>query len=163
MHKVNLALSPLLVVIDPESTMERAWQIMRARRIRHLPVCDGESVVGILSDRDAQRAMRVEMDNYWAFKVQETIFNPEFRVKDFMSWPIECIDEDSPLTDAVDKLITQKISSLLVTKNGRVSGIVTSEDLLRILLKVITKDMRTSGSLAEPIRLTLAALSNSGI
>lgn len=44
------------VTVDPEASVERALEIMLARHFRHLPVMEGESLVGVVSIRDLSRA-----------------------------------------------------------------------------------------------------------
>ncbi len=44
------------VTVGPEASVEQALEIMLARHFRHLPVMDGESVVGVVSIRDLSRA-----------------------------------------------------------------------------------------------------------
>src|SRR5438132_5225063 len=44
------------VSVGPETSVERALEIMLAGHFRHLPVTEGESVVGIVSIRDLSRA-----------------------------------------------------------------------------------------------------------
>jgi CBS domain-containing protein len=44
------------VTVGPETPVERALEIMLAGNFRHLPVVDGERVVGVVSIRDLSRA-----------------------------------------------------------------------------------------------------------
>ena len=44
------------VTVGPEATVEQALEIMLAGHFRHLPVMEGESLVGVVSIRDLSRA-----------------------------------------------------------------------------------------------------------
>jgi len=44
-----------VLCIDPDRTPEEAMSLMTARRVRHLPVVEGRSVVGIISIGDLVR------------------------------------------------------------------------------------------------------------
>ena len=44
------------VTVGPEASVEQALEIMLAGHFRHLPVMDGESLVGVVSIRDLSRA-----------------------------------------------------------------------------------------------------------
>jgi len=46
-----------LVVIDPTWTADQCMALMDEQHIRHLPVLDGKTVVGVISIRDAVRAV----------------------------------------------------------------------------------------------------------
>ena len=44
------------VIVGPEASVEEALEIMLAGHFRHLPVMEGESLVGVVSIRDLSRA-----------------------------------------------------------------------------------------------------------
>ena len=44
------------ITVKPEASVEEALEIMLAGHFRHLPVTDGETLVGIVSIRDVSRA-----------------------------------------------------------------------------------------------------------
>lgn len=46
-----------VVYARPQQAIEDCMSLMTQRRIRHLPVVDGERVIGVLSMRDLARAM----------------------------------------------------------------------------------------------------------
>lgn len=115
-----------LTIVHWLERLEPAYGTARARGIRHLPVADDHgAIIGIISDRDFQRAMDSDTG---AFPLQA-------RVRDFMSWPVQAIDEGSRIADAARMMLDQRISALLVTREQKVVGIVTTEDLLRALLE----------------------------
>jgi CBS domain-containing protein len=49
-------MTPNPVTVGPETSVERALEIMLAGNFRHLPVTEGERVVGVVSIRDLSRA-----------------------------------------------------------------------------------------------------------
>jgi CBS domain-containing protein len=49
---VNEIISPEFVVATPASTIEECMRLMTENRVRHLPVLDGEQLVGIVSIGD---------------------------------------------------------------------------------------------------------------
>ena len=46
-----------LHTVTPVTTLPEALRLTSERGVRHLPVLDGDRLVGILSDRDLKRAM----------------------------------------------------------------------------------------------------------
>ena len=44
-----------LITVDPKTELSRAAELMVSNNIRHLPIVDGENVVGIVSIRDMTR------------------------------------------------------------------------------------------------------------
>ncbi len=43
--------------IGPDETIERCMEVMTERHIRHLPVCDGDHMIGIISIGDVLKAV----------------------------------------------------------------------------------------------------------
>lgn len=53
--RISEVMSTTLRTLDPESSCEEAMLMMQTHGIRHLPVCDGNTLVGFLSLRDLLR------------------------------------------------------------------------------------------------------------
>ncbi len=58
-HVREVMTSPVIVV-GPETTVEEAMAMMTDRRIRHIPVVDGERLVGMISIGDLVRVQSQE-------------------------------------------------------------------------------------------------------
>lgn len=135
-------MSPDLITIGWNEPIERAYARMRAKRVRHLPVLDDRGdVAGILSDRDVQRAMisQVDAPTRQPFPDETIEFDPESRVRDYMSWPAEFADQSTDLRAVAERMVSEKISSLLVSRGDTILGIVTAEDLLKVLIQVLAE------------------------
>jgi CBS domain-containing protein len=122
---VKFEMSKKLITVKWNETLSEAFRLMEEYNIRHLPVLDAyDHLVGILSNRDLQRAMNPQRPG----------FAEGCLVSDFMSWPTITIDENTPIKQVAEGMIDEKISALLVTSGqSNIVGIVTSEDLLRYL------------------------------
>ena len=51
-----------LVKVDPSRTVEECMALMTQRRIRHLPVCEGEKLVGVVSIGDLVKEVIAEQE-----------------------------------------------------------------------------------------------------
>jgi acetoin utilization protein AcuB len=117
---------------------------MKQARVRHLPVVDeNNAIVGILSDRDLLRASKSESLTLGAcasFLGED--LDPEATVSDYMSAPVESVYSDDALKEVVNRMIQERISALMVkdVETQRYVGIITTEDLLRVLLHYLKKD-----------------------
>lgn len=109
-------------IIQPDDTLHTAAQKMRDRDIGFLPVCDGENLMGVLSDRDITiRALADGMD-----------INVMLG-RDLMTAPaIYCFD-DQDVTDAAKLMGENQIRRLVILgrDNERVVGVVSLGDLVR--------------------------------
>jgi len=57
---VRQIMSSPVMTVRPEQTVRECMQIMSEKRFRHLPVVDGEKVVGVLSIGDLVRSVLAE-------------------------------------------------------------------------------------------------------
>lgn len=62
--RVADVMSHELVVVHPEVTVEEAMAIMTERRCRHLPVIEGDDIVGMVSIGDLSRWMSRRQANH---------------------------------------------------------------------------------------------------
>lgn len=116
-----------LITAGMNDRLEDAYAVMRSNNVRHLPVINRKGeVVGIISDRDFQRAMNSDSPEVIDFGYN-TI------VRDFMNSPALTIPHDTELIVVVRKMIDEKISSLLISADDTIIGIISHEDLLRVL------------------------------
>lgn len=112
-----------------------AAAVMQQRRIRHLPVVDGEGrVLGMLSDRDVRTLIG---DPATAFDpVAREGRGRELRVQDAMSRPAITVQSTDSCATASKAFLTHSVSALPVLgEHGRLIGIVSYLDLLRVLAR----------------------------
>lgn len=130
-----------LVKATLDESLESAYLKMKNNRIRHLPVVDGTNlIVGIISDRDLYRGMKPELREWQTVQIENEFtgdFDPQDKVRDYMSWPVKTVSFDSDLRLVIHRMIKEKVSCFLVTHEQRIVGIVTSEDLLRFLYELL--------------------------
>lgn len=105
-----------------------ALRIFRAEGIRHAPVLDGGSLVGIVSERDLLRLLpntvnEMEREEGWSAE--------QARVSAAMTRdPVTCGPNDA-IDEVAGRMLRGKLSCLPVLEEGHLVGIVTSADLFR--------------------------------
>ena len=144
---IQETMSKDLITVGWKETVEAAYHRMQDCRIRHLPVTNERGdVVGILSDRDVQRAMVsiLEKGPGRHPRTETVHFEASSRVRDYMSWPVRFVEKSTDLRTVAQLMIKDKVSSVLVCSGARFVGIATSEDLLKVLVQLLSEP----GSLA---------------
>jgi acetoin utilization protein AcuB len=117
------------VTIDAGATCRAAIDLMKARRIRHLPVVDLDRLVGIVTDRDLRQAV---FDPAIQERLGEALEILESRtVRDVMTWAVISVGPQTGLRQAARLMYEQKIGALPVVAAGRVVGVLTERDVLR--------------------------------
>lgn len=114
-----------VVFVTPEQPLAVAYRRMTAGRIRHLPVVSQGRLVGILSDRDVLLA---------ATRRDGEIVVPHVPVSEVMTEAPITIRRDTSVSRAAELMIEYKIDALPVVEGNRLIGLVTSTDLLVLLI-----------------------------
>ena len=144
MEKALTVMSKNLITIHEGGSLDMAYALMKKNQIRHLPVLnENEKVVGILSDRDLQRALKSKVLGSGVTKWESCEFDPGSLVGDYMSWPVKTVDVTVSLRTLTDLMLKEKVSSYLVTKETQVVGIVTTDDLLKYLAHLLGENHET--------------------
>jgi acetoin utilization protein AcuB len=121
--------------VTPETTLPEAIRLTGQRGIRHLPVLDGDRLVGIVSDRDLKRAMASPATSLEVHELMYLLDN--LRVGEIMTRTVITIGPMFPIEDAARLMVLEKIGALLVTENERLIGLVTETDVLRLFVRAM--------------------------
>lgn len=115
-----------VVYVPPSLLIANCWSIMQDKRIRHLPVVHDGKLAGILSDRDLLRVANVLPDGELGFVRRHA--------GDIMTLNPTVCAPDTSVGDAARIMTRDKIDALPVVAGGRLIGLVTSTDLLQLLI-----------------------------
>ncbi len=106
--------------------------LMKQERVRHLPVLDEDGeVCAVVSQRDLFRGALLRALGFGS-RAEELMLK-QVVVKEAMSSEIQTTALDTPLADAARLMIERKIGCLPVIENGKLVGIVTETDFVRLV------------------------------
>lgn len=105
-------------VIHPDATIQEAAEKMKSLDVGSLPVCDGERLQGMVTDRDITiRATAQGRD-------------PKTRVRDAMTEEVFYAFDDQPIEEAAQIMEKAQIRRLpIINRDKRLVGIVSLADL----------------------------------
>ena len=124
------------VTIRWDATIGAAWKLMKDRKIRHIPVLDGDgNLVGILTDRDLRQVI-------FDPSIQEQLGNlgRAFNIltaKEVMTWGVITVRPESDIKLAARLMHEQKIGALPVVDRGKLFGMLTGDDLFKALVQIM--------------------------
>jgi len=112
-------------VVRPASTLKEAAQIMKVADIGPLPVCDGDRLVGVITDRDITIKGVAEGRDPLRTQVQE-IMNPE----------VLYAYDDQEIAVAARIMEEKHVARVIVVnRSKRLVGIVSTSDLAKRIVE----------------------------
>jgi acetoin utilization protein AcuB len=129
-----------VLTVRAEVPVRTAAEMLRARRIRHLPVVDRERrLVGIVTDRDLRQVLFSPAVQARLGAVADTLAG--LTVSDVMTRGVLTVRPGADLREAARLMHEQKIGALPVVEADHVVGILTESDVLRAFQEVLTEGM----------------------
>ena len=122
------------LTLEPEESLMRALEIMRLRGIRRIPVVLAGMLVGLLAEGDLKRAEPSTLSE------SQEDFNrvmEETPISRIMIQNPVTTTAGTPLLEVAKLLFVTKYGALPVVEEGRVVGILTDNDLIGALVRVL--------------------------
>lgn len=120
-----------VTTLSPTDTLAQAEQLMNVERVRHIPVVDGDVLVGVLSHRDVLAAAISTLSN--PSDEEDLELKRRARVGEVMRGAVETITPETSAVEAADHIITHKLGCLpVVDERHHLIGIVTASDFVAI-------------------------------
>ena len=134
-------MTPFPITVSPTTSLAAARELIVAKGIRHLPVCEGERLVGIITDRDIRMALpsAATKQPVWTLRLAECVHVDEVMTR----WVIT-IASEAPIVDAAQLMVAHRIGALPVTAEGRLVGIISATDVMRAFAEVLEEKEEVS-------------------
>jgi len=128
--KVADLMSRDVVTIEHDATVGDAMAAFVEHEHRHLPIVEAGNVVGVLSDRDVRRVEGLLALSVGSPEGSETVLAQPAR--ELLSGEPICIDQSAPIDDAIDRLVEDRVGTLVVTDEaGSLVGMLSVVDVLK--------------------------------
>jgi len=128
-HTVGQYMSAAPALTTRKATLAEAHQVMREKRVRHLPVVEEGKLVGVVSQRDLYLLETLRGVDGQRELVEEAMTDEPFAVS-----------PGDPLEVVVERMVTLRHGSAVVVERGAVVGIFTSTDALRALVALLREE-----------------------
>jgi CBS domain-containing protein len=122
--------------IGPSASVVEAARLMRDEHIGSLPITDGDTLLGMVTDRDITTRV-----------VAEAADLATTSVGDVYSQDLISVEADKDLEEALRLMARHQVRRLPVVEDGRLVGIVAQADIALIL----SEDEKKTGELVEAI------------
>jgi acetoin utilization protein AcuB len=146
---VGSRMTPNPITIAPDLSIAEAMELMKRENVRRFPVVDkNRKLVGVVTQTDLLHASPSAATSLTMWEI--TYLLAQIKVSEVMTRDVLTIGEDATLEEAARLMVTNKIGSLPVVRNGLPVGIITESDIFRVFLEMM-------GARERGIRLTLLA------
>lgn len=116
--KVSKIMTQTVASLNPNDNIEHAAQLMREYNIGSIPVCNGEKVIGIITDRDIVIRSTAEGEN-----------GQKQTVRDIMTSNPVTINSNVPVNEVARIMSERQIRRIPVVDNNNLVGMVSLGDV----------------------------------
>ncbi|MGD8707489.1 MAG: CBS domain-containing protein [Nitrosopumilaceae archaeon] len=127
---VREIMNPNVVSLGPDASLKDAAELMAQQKIGSIVIIDNNKPVGIITERD------------FATKIMLKPYSADTKVSEAMSSPVVHISSDQSVADVIDIMANKDIRKVPVIDDGKVIGIVTGTEFLRLFVQASDEDMQ---------------------
>jgi acetoin utilization protein AcuB len=125
-----------VLTVKPLDPVAQARALLEEHRINQLPVVRNHELLGIVTDRDLRDAMNtVAASAASAGMTESAPTTPEqITVEAVMSRKLLMLRPQSPLTEAAELMVRERIGGVPIVDRGLLAGIITRSDILQAFI-----------------------------
>jgi CBS domain-containing membrane protein len=132
MFSIEAIMSTNLITVSPAATLAEARSLMHDNRIHHIPVVDGDKLVGLITLTNVLAAT----DSFLRDD-KSRIHANEIGIKDAMVTDVATVDVNASLRHAALFLEKHKIGCLPVLDGDKLIGIITDTDFVAVAINLL--------------------------
>jgi CBS domain-containing protein len=132
MMTLDTIMSTDLITIPPDENLATARSLMHDRKIHHLPVVEGEQLVGLVTLTNVLAATDSILRDE-----ENRIHAKEIVIRDIMVTDVATVDEHATLRQAALFLEKHRIGCLPVMGDGQLKGIITDTDFVAVAINLL--------------------------
>ena len=134
LEPVSKIMTKELITLSLEYDLYTAEKLFKEHHIRHIPVLDGNYIVGMLSLTDLERISFLDSFDANEVKIDNAVYNMLSITQIMVKNPI-LVNANVTIKSVAEILSKNEFHALPVVDEDRLVGIVTTTDLLVYLLE----------------------------
>jgi CBS domain-containing membrane protein len=123
-----------VVKLNLSDNLTKAESLFKKHHIRHIPVVNGNKIIGILSYTDLLRISFADAVDDDEDVIDTTVYNM-FTVEQVMAKNLVTINPETTIKEAAEILASREFHALPVCNGNLLVGIVTTTDLIKYLIE----------------------------
>jgi len=131
---VSKIMSDNLVTLNSKDDLTTAEELFKTHQIRHIPIVQGQEIIGMLSHTDLLRVSYAETIQEYETEF-DIVLNSIFTIEQVMTKNVVTVQANSTIREVAEILAEREFHALPVIENNDLVGIVTTTDLITYLLE----------------------------
>jgi acetoin utilization protein AcuB len=119
----------------PEMSVVEAQALMQEHNFRHLPIVDGDKLVGLITQQILLRAVPSDVSRFSPFVIK--YIGTKLKASSVMVKDVVTIDPDTAIEDAAGLMAEKRIGCLPVLQDGKLVGIISDNDLFGVMVGLL--------------------------
>ncbi|WP_338732827.1 CBS domain-containing protein [Mangrovimonas cancribranchiae] len=136
--KIHAPISDIMtkkvITLKTTDDLETAELLFKTHNIRHIPVVNGNDIVGMLSYTDLLRISFADAVNEDDNTVESLVYNM-FTIDQVMAKKLISVPPTATIKEVAEILAMREFHALPVLQERTIVGIVTTTDLIKYMLK----------------------------
>ncbi|MDH3322551.1 MAG: CBS domain-containing protein [Flavobacteriaceae bacterium] len=129
---ISKIMTTKLITLSYADSLYLAEEKMKVNHIRHIPIVEEGTLVGLLSLSDLKRVSFI--DAYSQEGDRDTPIYDMLNIEDLMIKNPIVVSSDTSILDVTKLMIQKEFHSLPVVDHGKLVGIVTTTDILEFFI-----------------------------
>ncbi|UFH36767.1 CBS domain-containing protein [Flavobacterium acetivorans] len=130
---VSVIMTKNVIKLNKTDDLIKAEKLFKKHKIRHIPVVDGNKIIGMLSYTDLLRISFVDAVDDDAEVVDVTLYNM-FTIEQVMAKKLITVSPETTIKATAEILSENEFHALPVCLGDLLVGIVTTTDLIKYLI-----------------------------
>ncbi|TDU42875.1 CBS domain protein [Gelidibacter sediminis] len=126
-------MSVKIITLKRDDDLETAEHLFKKHKIRHIPVVNGDAIIGMLSYTDLLRISFADAVDEDEENIESLVYNM-FTIEQVMAKNVVTVTSDTSIKEVAEILAKKEFHALPVVDKGRLVGILTTTDLIKYLL-----------------------------
>ena len=127
-----------IISVNIDATVAEALHVMIENRIGAILITEGDEIKGIWTERDLMRNV-----------VTEGFYSKTTKIKEVMTTNLISSSVDESIYQLMDKFLKRRLRHLLIEKDGKYIGVLSSGDITRAQLMLKSKELDELNRMAD--------------
>ena len=120
--------------VGAEASISEVVNLMREKKVKHIPVVAEGKLLGVISDRDIKQYMPSKGTSLDIYEINYLL--AKAKAREVMKTKVLTTSADTPVEEAAMLLYDNNIGCLPVVDGGKLVGIISDRDMYRVLVEI---------------------------